>query len=113
LQGDRELLTQMIANCLDNALIDTPPGVRIEVEGACGPTGATLSVADVGPGVPQDDLSKLFDPFFRSDASRTSPGSGLGLRLVAAIAELHGLGCSVSDNRPGLKVTVAATSSDD
>ena len=113
LQGDRELLTQMIANCLDNALTHTPPGVRIEVEGVRGPTGAMLSVADVGPGVPQDDLAKLFDPFFRSDASRTSPGSGLGLRLVAAIAELHGLVCSVSDNRPGLKVTVAATSSDD
>ena len=113
LQGDRELLIQMIANCLDNALIHTPPGVRIEVEGACGPTGAMLSIADSGPGVPQDDLTKLFDPFFRSDASRTSPGSGLGLRLVAAIAELHGLVCSVSDNRPGLKVTVAATSPDD
>jgi signal transduction histidine kinase len=113
LQGDRELLIQMIANCLDNALIHTPPGVRIEVEGAVGPTGAMLSIADSGPGVPQGDLTKLFDPFFRSDASRTSPGSGLGLRLVAAIAELHGLVCSVSDNRPGLKVTVATTPRDD
>ena len=113
LQGDRELLTQMIANCLDNALTHTPSGVRIEVNAARGPTGAMLSVADVGPGVPQDDLAKLFDPFFRSDASRNSPGSGLGLRLVAAIAELHGLVCSATDNRPGLKVTIAATSSDD
>jgi signal transduction histidine kinase len=113
LQGDRELLTQMIANCLDNALTHTPPGVRIEVEGARGPTGAVLSVADSGPGVPKDDLAKLFEPFFRSDASRTSAGSGLGLSLVAAIAELHGLVCSASDNRPGLKVTVAATSFDD
>ena len=114
LQGDRELLIQMIANCLDNALIHTPPGVRIEVEGARGPTGAMLRVADVGTRRSLRTIwAKLFDPFFRSDASRTSPGSGLGLRLVAAIAELHGLVCSVSDNRPGLKVTVAATSPDD
>jgi CheY-like chemotaxis protein len=113
LQGDLELLTQMIANCLDNALTHTPPGVRIEVEGTRGSTGARLSVADIGPGVPQGDLAKLFDRFFRSDVSRTSPGSGLGLSLVAAIAELHGLVCSASDNRPGLKVTVAAMSSHD
>ena len=113
LQGDRELLIQMIANCLDNALIHTPPGVRIEVEGAVGPTGAMLSIADSGPGVPQGDLTKLFDPFFRSDASRTSPGSGLGLRLVAAIAELHGLVCSVSAIGWALKVTVATTPRDD
>ena len=110
LQGDRELLTQMIANCLDNALTHTPPGVRIEVNAARGPTGAMLSVADVGPGVPQDDLRKtLSTPSFASDASRNSPGSGLGLSLVAAIAELHGLVCSASDNRPGLKVTSPRT----
>ena len=113
LQGDRELLTQMIANCLDNALIHTPPGVRVEVVVARSPNGAMLSVADIGPGVPQHDLAKLFDPFFRSDASRTSPGSGLGLSLVSAIAEMHGLVCSASDNRPGLKVTLVAASSDD
>jgi signal transduction histidine kinase len=105
LQGDRELLTQMIANCLDNALTHTPPGVGIEIEGRLGPSGVTLSVADHGPGVPQEDLPKLFEPFFRGDASRASPGSGLGLSLVAAVAELHGLACSVSDNRPGLRIS--------
>jgi signal transduction histidine kinase len=105
LQGDRELLTQMIANCLDNALTHTPSGVGIEIDGRLGPSGVTLSVADHGPGVPQEDLAKLFEPFFRCDASRTSPGSGLGLSLVAAVAELHGLACLASDNRPGLRIS--------
>jgi signal transduction histidine kinase len=105
LQGDRELLAQMIANCLDNALTHTPPGVGVEMEGRLGPSGVTLNVADHGPGVSQEDLAKLFEPFFRGDASRASPGSGLGLSLVAAVAELHGLACSVSDNLPGLKIS--------
>ncbi|HEY1452630.1 MAG TPA: HAMP domain-containing sensor histidine kinase [Roseiarcus sp.] len=104
LQGDRELLTQMIANCLDNALTHTPPGVGIEIEGTLRPAGLKLTVADHGPGVPREDLAKLLEPFFRGDASRTSPGSGLGLSLVAAVAELHGLACSVSDNNPGLRI---------
>jgi signal transduction histidine kinase len=105
LQGDRELLTQLIANCLDNALTHTPPGVGIAIEGRLGPSGVTLSVVDHGPGVPREDLAKLFEPFFRGDASRASPGSGLGLSLVAAVAELHGLACSVSDNGPGLRIS--------
>jgi signal transduction histidine kinase len=105
LQGDRELLTQMIANCLDNALTHTLSGVGIEIDGRLGPSGVTLSVADHGPGVSQEDLAKLFEPFFRGDASRGSPGSGLGLSLVAAVAELHGLACSASDNRPGLRIS--------
>ena len=104
LRGDRELLTQMIANCLDNALTHTPPGVGVAVEGRLGPYGPMLSIADDGPGVSPDDLPKLFEPFFRGDASRGSPGSGLGLSVVAAIAELHGLACAASDNRPGLKI---------
>jgi signal transduction histidine kinase len=94
----------MIANCLDNALTHTPPGIGIELEGRLQPSGVSLSVTDHGPGVPQEDLAKLFEPFFCGDASRASPGSGLGLSLVAAIAELHGLACSVSDNRPGLRI---------
>ena len=105
LLGDQELLAQMIANCLDNALTHTPLGVGVEIEGKLRPSGVTLSVADHGPGVPQEDLAKLFEPFFRGDASRGSQGSGLGLSLVAAVAELHGLACSASDNRPGLRIS--------
>jgi len=107
--GDRELLTQMVANLLDNALRHTPQGVRIAVGGdrsAYGAYGVRLTVEDNGPGVDQRDLPAIFQRFYRGDAARGSPGSGLGLSPVAAIAELHGLECSASDNHPGLKVTL-------
>ena len=113
MSGDRELLTQMIANCLDNALTHTPPGAGVEVEGRVGPYGVMLSVADGGPGVAARDLARLFEPFFRGDESRGSLGSGLGLSLAAAIADLHGLSCSASDNRPGLRIAFAAAAARD
>ncbi len=113
LQGDRELLTQMIANCLDNALTHTPPGVGVEIEGTLGSSGVKLIVADHGPGVRHEDLAKLLEPFFRGDASRNSPGSGLGLSLVSAVAELHGLACSVFDNNPGLRIVFREDSGTD
>ena len=104
--GDRELLTQMTANLLDNALRHTPSGVQIEVVGERTPRGVSLSIADNGPGVAPQDLSAIFQRFYRAPAARGSPGSGLGLSLAAAIAELHGLDCSALDNRPGLRVTL-------
>ena len=63
-------------------------------------------VADDGPGVPTDERSRVLSRFYRLDASRSTPGSGLGLALVAAIADLHGATLSLSDNRPGLVVEV-------
>jgi signal transduction histidine kinase len=97
----------MVANLLDNALRHTPEGVRILVAGQRSAHGVTLTVEDNGPGVAPQDLAAIFQRFYRADAARNSPGSGLGLSLVAAIAELHGLECSASDNRPGLKITLA------
>jgi signal transduction histidine kinase len=111
--GDKDLLTQMIANLLDNAFTHTPRGARIEIAGERTPGGIRLTVADKGPGAPAGDLEAIFQPFYRADAARTSPGSGLGLSLVAAIAELHGLECSAMDNCPGLKVTLATNGPDD
>jgi signal transduction histidine kinase len=111
--GDKDLLAQMIANLLDNAFTHTPRGARIEIAGERTPGGIRLTVADKGPGAPAGDLEAIFQPFYRADAARTSPGSGLGLSLVAAIAELHGLECSATDNCPGLKVTLATAGPDD
>ena len=111
--GDKESLTQMIANLIDNAQRHTPAGARIEVAGARTRNGVALTVADDGPGVPAEDIEKIFQPFYRADAARASPGTGLGLSLVAAIAELHGLACSASDNRPGLRVTLATADRDE
>ena len=113
MSGDSELLVQMIANLIDNALRHTPAGVRIEVTGERTPQGVSLSVADNGPGVGPEELRSIFQRFYRADAARKSSGTGLGLSLVAAIAELHGLECEASDNRPGLRVTLTAAQEDD
>jgi len=104
--GDKELIVQMIANLVDNALRHTPPGACIEVSGKPTPGGVSLTVADDGPGVAPDELKAIFQRFYRAEAARASTGTGLGLSLVAAIAELHGLECAASDNRPGLRVTL-------
>ena len=104
--GDKELIVQMIANLLDNALRHTPPGASIEVSGKRTPGGVSLTVADDGPGVAPEELRAIFQRFYRAEAARASTGTGLGLSIVAAIAELHGLECSASDNRPGLRVTL-------
>ena len=111
--GDRELLTQMIANLLDNALRHTPRGVRITVVGDQLAHGVRLTVEDNGPGVDPRDLPAIFQRFYRGDGAGSAPGSGLGLSLVAAIAELHGLECSASDNHPGLKVSLATGDQDE
>ncbi|WP_170153145.1 sensor histidine kinase [Roseiarcus fermentans] len=105
--GDRELLVQMIANLLDNALRHTAAGVRIEVGGEKTAGGIALTVSDNGAGVAPGDRAAIFQRFYRGGESRRSPGTGLGLALVAAIADLHGLDCRASDNRPGLRVTLA------
>jgi signal transduction histidine kinase len=111
ISGDKELLAQMIANLIDNAVRHTPKGVRVEVAGERIPGGMRLSVADDGPGVDSRELKVIFERFYRADAARSTPGSGLGLNLVAAIADLHGLECSASDNRPGLRVTLTTADS--
>ncbi len=113
MSGDKELLTQMIANLIDNGLRHTPRGVRIEVVGERTPRGVRLSVADNGPGVDPRDLKAIFQRFYRTDAARPLPGSGLGLSLIAAIADLHGLECSASDNHPGLRVTLTTADPED
>ena len=104
--GDKELIVQMIANLLDNALRHTPPSASIEVSGKRTLGGVSLTVADDGPGVAPDELKAIFQRFYRAEAAGASTGTGLGLSLVAAIAELHGLECAASDNRPGLRVTL-------
>ena len=66
----------------------------------------TVVVTDEGPGIPAEDRQKVFRRFFRREQSRTTPGSGLGLALVSAIADLHGAEISLRDNNPGLRAVV-------
>jgi signal transduction histidine kinase len=96
----------MVANLVDNALRHTPAGTRIVVASARSDEASRLTVSDDGPGVPQAELGRIFERFYRLDAARATPGNGLGLSLVAAIAELHGMGYAASDNRPGLTIAL-------
>ena len=104
--GDRELLTQMLANLLENAVHHAPPGAAIRLEAATAGGATEVVVADSGPGIPQALREKVFQRFFRMEQSRTTPGTGLGLSLVAAVAGLHGIALRLEDNRPGLRVVL-------
>lgn len=107
-KGHRQLLGQAIANLLDNAIKYSPAGGRIGVDLATATDGgACFTVADGGPGIPAEDRQRVLERFVRLDVSRGTPGSGLGLSLVAAVAKLHGFGLELADNAPGLKVTLA------
>ncbi|MGH8621322.1 MAG: sensor histidine kinase [Burkholderiales bacterium] len=104
--GDRELLTQMVANLIENPIRHCPSEVDITVGLAQENGSPVLRVADTGPGIPAPEREKVFRRFYRLEASRTTPGSGLGLALVKAVADLHGAAVELADNNPGLRVTV-------
>lgn len=104
--GDKGLLGQVIANLIENALRHTPAGTMIDLA-VLQKAGATvLTLADTGPGIPADETAKVTRRLYRLERSRTTPGNGLGLALVAAIADLHGADLRLEDNRPGLRVSL-------
>jgi signal transduction histidine kinase len=105
--GDAELLTQMLVNLVENALRHAGPRARITVTAARLGRAAVLSVKDDGPGVPEADRERLFDRFYRLERSRSTPGSGLGLALVAAVAKLHGAEVALLPAQPGLEARVS------
>ncbi len=106
-RGDRVLLAQAVNNLVDNALKYVGKGGRITLEVMRAPNGVvTLAVADNGPGIPDAERPKAAQRFYRGDASRGTPGVGLGLSLVQAIAKLHGGSLELADNRPGLRAQI-------
>lgn len=105
--GDRELLTQMLVNLVENALRHTPAGARIAIRARPGEAGPVLSVVDDGPGVPRHERENVLKRFYRLEAGRSTPGSGLGLALVAAVARLHAAEIRLGDAGPGLDAQVA------
>ncbi len=109
--GDRELLLQLVINLVENAIHHCPDGVNIELDG--GVTGDTVwvSVTDTGPGIPAEYREKVLQRLYRLERSRTTRGTGLGLSMVKAISDLHAGSIVMSDNDPGLKVTVTFSSS--
>jgi len=102
--GDALLLTQMLVNLLENALHHTPQGTPVSVKLAATEQGYRLIIEDAGAGIPPQERSRVLKRFVRLDAARSSPGSGLGLSLVAAVADLHGIALALDDADPGLRV---------
>lgn len=112
IHGDRDLLLQLLANLVENAIRHCPPGARIALGGRIGAGRVELVVADNGPGIPAAERDKVFRRLYRVEKSRTTPGSGLGLSLVKAIVDLHGATVTLGDNAPGLTVTVSFAPAD-
>jgi hypothetical protein len=99
------LLAQALGNLIDNALKYTSDGGLISVEVQTLADGKVwISVADDGPGIPDEAKPKVPTRFYRGDASRGTPGVGLGLTLVESVAKLHGGVLELADNNPGLRV---------
>ena len=105
-RGDRELLTQLFVNLIENALRHTPNGAKVSLSLAHRDQGPFAEVGDNGPGIPENERRNVFKRFYRLERSRSTPGSGLGLASVAAIADLHTARIELVDNEPGLKVAL-------
>jgi signal transduction histidine kinase len=111
-RGEADLLFQMFANVLDNALKYTPSGGRIRVQlrpgnSSDGGTGHSIVISDNGPGIPVGERKNVFRRFYRVESSRTElPGHGLGLSLVQAIAQYHHGSVDLGSSNPGLQVRI-------
>jgi signal transduction histidine kinase len=105
-RGDHELLTQLFVNLIENGLRHTPSGATVSLSLARRDGRPIAEVADTGPGIPESERTNVFKRFYRLERSRSTPGAGLGLALVAAVADLHSARIELLDNKPGLKVVL-------
>ena len=122
--GNRELISQTIANLVDNALkygsrddkralpapgavAAPPPRDEVSLDVRRAGAEVEIAVADRGPGIAPADRARVLDRFVRLEGARSRPGSGLGLALASAVARMHGGSLRLEDNRPGLRVVVA------
>jgi signal transduction histidine kinase len=104
--GDRAMVHQAIANLVDNAVKFSPDGGTVRLVALVTAT-VLITVEDQGPGIPLADREKATDRFYRGESARSTPGSGLGLSLVLAVAHLHGGTLRLEDNRPGLRAILS------
>ena len=106
IRGNRNLVSQALANLVDNAIKYAPGGGSVAVELENHDAESVIVVAYNGPGIPPSDRERVTQRFVRLESSRNSPGTGLGLSLVAAVARLHEATLSFEDNHPGLRATL-------
>ena len=107
--GDKELLTQTFANLIENAIRHCPAGTAITCKVRVNGDWVTASVADTGPGIPTGERKMVLRRLYRLEKSRTTEGTGLGLSLVKAVADLHGAELALTDATPGLRVELRFT----
>lgn len=105
-RGDRELLTQLFANLIENSIRHCPAATRIGLRLSEQDSSFVVRVDDTGPGIPASERENVFRRLYRLEHARSTPGSGLGLNLVAAIADLHDAKITLADNSPGLVVEI-------
>ena len=108
--GDKTLLGQVFANLIENALRHTPDGANVSVGAILDSGTVRLTVSDTGPGIPADERENVLRRLYRLERSRTTPGNGLGLSLVAAIVDMHEGEMRLKDNHPGLQVEITLSS---
>jgi signal transduction histidine kinase len=104
--GDRDMLQQAVSNLLDNAIKFSPSGSDIRLEALQLDRTVRISVTDRGPGIPEADRARACERFFRGEQARSTPGFGLGLALVQAVASLHEGSLVLADAGPGLRATI-------
>jgi signal transduction histidine kinase len=105
-EGDKDLLTQAAANLIENALRHCPAGTAIRCSVGTIGAGVVATVCDSGPGIPEAERDNVLRRLYRLEKSRTTEGSGLGLALVKAVADLHLAQLTLTDARPGLCVSL-------
>ncbi|GAB7551430.1 ATP-binding protein [Novosphingobium sp. 11B] len=106
IDGDPDLLNQLLVNLLENAATHTPTGTNVTISLESVGNGATITVRDDGPGLPEDEFARVTQPFERGLAVSPSKGSGLGLAIASAIARFHKGSLDLADAMPGLEVRV-------
>jgi signal transduction histidine kinase len=106
IEGNRSLISQALANLVDNAIKYTPPGGGVTIRPGLNFQSVDICIADSGPGIPPEERPRVIERFVRLEASRHSPGTGLGLSLVAAVAHFHNAQLLLEDNAPGLRATL-------
>ncbi len=110
--GDQALVQQAVANLLDNAVKFSPPASTVRLIARGQTSQAEITVADQGPGIPEADRARATERFFRGEYARSTPGAGLGLALVQAVAQLHGGALVLEDAAPGLRARLMLPTSE-
>ncbi|MEM7561437.1 MAG: HAMP domain-containing sensor histidine kinase [Pseudomonadota bacterium] len=104
--GDAGLLVQMVSNLLENGITHSGAQSNCWVRLQSSSSGVVLQIGDDGPGIPEEEMERIFERFYRLDRSRTKPGNGLGLSLVKSICDLHGANMTVLPNQAGTVIDI-------